>query len=501
MRRKLHVLLVLILICNEFVFAQTPVADSLRKLILAHAREDTVKINFLNQLSVQLRRVKPKTTDSIIKIAISLSERLNYPKGEGNALTIKAVRLYDESDFPSSTRTFDEAKQLLDSASDTPGLSYFFRMRANLLMDEGKYAQSLDDFLHGLKLTEEAGDIRQAADFNRTIGYLYNVIGDYEKAIPYQTEALKQAESIGYKSGVSGAYNAIGKTYKTQGNYPASLDAYIKGLHVDEELKDSNNIYVGYSNIGDVYERMGNYKEAFAYLRPARNYYLAKPRNTVVPWDEWAMGKAFTHSGNADSGLLYAKHAYLLSQQMGWRLYLREITYLISESAAKLKQWDTAYKYEVLSSNLKDTLTGQETARKTAMLQASFDLDKKQAEISLLTKDKQLQVEENRRERGFLYALLGGLVMLIALAILLYRNNRNKQKANILLQTQKEEIDKKAHELSVQKDYLEQSYANVELLGEIGRKITSSLSVETIIGTVYDKVNSMMDASVFGIGI
>jgi hypothetical protein len=39
------------------------------------------------------------------------------------------------------------------------------------------------------------------------------------------------------------------------------------------------------------------------------------------------------------------------------------------------------------------------------------------------------------------------------------------------------------------------------MLGDIGRKITSSLSVETIISTVYDSVNSLMDAAVFGIGI
>src|SRR5206468_9115459 len=66
---------------------------------------------------------------------------------------------------------------------------------------------------------------------------------------------------------------------------------------------------------------------------------------------------------------------------------------------------------------------------------------------------------------------------------------------------QKQEIDNKAHELSTQKDELEQSYRNVELLSEIGRKITSSLSVAKIIGTVYDNVNSLMDAAVFGIGI
>ena len=196
-----------------------------------------------------------------------------------------------------------------------------------------------------------------------------------------------------------------------------------------------------------------------------------------------------------------AKYAFELANKVGWRLYNREITALIAESAAKLKQWDTAYKYQVLSSNYKDSLTGKEIAQKTAMLQASLELDKKQAEIALLTKDKQLQVAENNRERALLFATLGGLATLIVLAMIMYRNNKQKQKANLLLQKQKQEIDKKAHELSVQKDELQQSHSNIELLGQIGRKITSSLSVETIISTVYDNVNSLMDASVFGIGI
>ena len=42
---------------------------------------------------------------------------------------------------------------------------------------------------------------------------------------------------------------------------------------------------------------------------------------------------------------------------------------------------------------------------------------------------------------------------------------------------------------------------NIELLSRIGRDITSTLSVEQIIDTVYEHVNAMMDASVFGIGL
>ena len=155
----------------------------------------------------------------------------------------------------------------------------------------------------------------------------------------------------------------------------------------------------------------------------------------------------------------------------------------------------------MLSSHYKDSLVGAETARRTSMLQANYDLDKKQTEIALLKKDQELQYAENRKERAFLVMVLGGLISLIVLAIILLRNNRQKQKANLLLQKQKKLIDEKAKELSLQKDNLEQSYKNVELLGEIGRKITASLSVEKIISTVYDNVNVLMDASVFGIGI
>ena len=97
--------------------------------------------------------------------------------------------------------------------------------------------------------------------------------------------------------------------------------------------------------------------------------------------------------------------------------------------------------------------------------------------------------------------LIGILFVFGILAVFLIRNNRHKQKANIILHKQKNEIDSKANELEVQKENLEQSYNNIALLGEIGRKITASLSVETIIGTVYNNVNILMDAQVFGIGI
>jgi signal transduction histidine kinase/tetratricopeptide (TPR) repeat protein len=478
----------------NFGYAQKKPADSLKALLKAHPQNDTVKVKIMFDLARELRRSETALTDSLAQQILNLSEELKYPIGKGLGLTIQAVRYYDVNKLAEAQKLFEESRGILEPAQYKPGLIYLYKMYAGQQMDEGLYPASLENFLKGLKLAEETNDIKQVADINRTIGYFYNIVGEYDKAIPYQNEALRLAQSIGYKNGISGAYNAIGKTYKSKGNYPESLDAYTKGLHIHEELKDTTNVYIAYSNIGDVYERMGNYQQAFAYLRPTLAYFKGRPANTNVPWLQWVMGRAYTHMGRPDSGYIYARDSYEGSLKTNYRTYLPEMTYVIADAASKLHKWDTAYKYLAMSTAYKDSIRGVEIARKTTMLQSGFELDKKQAQIALLTKDKQLQMAENKRERSFLVALIGGVLSLIVFAIVLFRNNRQKQKANVLLHRQKKEIDKKAAELTEQKQ-------NVELLGEIGRKITSSLSVETIIGTVYDNVNSLMDASVFGIGI
>ena len=493
--RKRLILLIMTTTLGHSLFAQNEALDSLKNILSKHPQQDTARVNLLNNLVPEIRRFDRKQIIPYVEEALELAQKLNYEKGEGRALTNKALIAYDSLDFDNCFAEFEKAHKVLERIEDKEGLALLLRYRGRAYQDEGKYIETLEDFLKGIKLAEEVGNTKLAIDIKNSVGYLYNVIGDDNKAIPYYSEALEQSKKIGYKPGMTGAYNAMGKTYKTEGKYTEALDAYKKGLELDLELKRPESIAIAYGNIGDVYERMGNYPEAFANIYKFLDYYRSKPKiEDRKSWGEWLLGRTFLHSGNPDSGLYYGMHSLMLARQGNYRQYLREVTQLIAESAAKLKKYDTAYDYLLLSSHYKDSLNGEEMSRRTAMLQANYDLDKKQGEI-------ELQKARNRKNQAFLVMVLGGLISVVVLVLILLRNNRQKQRANLLLQKQKQEIDRKAAELAVQKDNLEQSYSNVELLGEIGRKITSSLSVETIIGTVYDNVNSFMDASIFGIGI
>lgn len=51
-----------------------------------------------------------------------------------------------------------------------------------------------------------------------------------------------------------------------------------------------------------------------------------------------------------------------------------------------------------------------------------------------------------------------------------------------------------------QKETLEHAHRNISLLSEIGKEITASLDIESIIQLLYHKVNELMDATIFGIG-
>ncbi|WP_375560800.1 SpoIIE family protein phosphatase [Bernardetia sp. OM2101] len=91
----------------------------------------------------------------------------------------------------------------------------------------------------------------------------------------------------------------------------------------------------------------------------------------------------------------------------------------------------------------------------------------------------------------------------------------NVMLANAEINQQKEEIEAQAEslreanlsiteqnqEISLQKDEVEKSYKNIQILSEIGQKITQILNQNDLVKTVYSNVNALMPAEFFGIGL
>ena len=120
---------------------------------------------------------------------------------------------------------------------------------------------------------------------------------------------------------------------------------------------------------------------------------------------------------------------------------MKDIYQGMAVAYAKTADYKKAFKYQTLYADVKDTLYNIETDKKLGKLQFEFDLQKKQGEINLLTKDKALQEADLRRQKLVKNAFAAGLGLVFLIALLIFRNYREKVKTNKILDQQKDEIE------------------------------------------------------------
>ena len=106
-------------------------------------------------------------------------------------------------------------------------------------------------------------------------------------------------------------------------------------------------------------------------------------------------------------------------------------------SFAEVNDFRSAYKYQGLLTAIKDTLFYAANQKKLDLLVSLFDNEKKKGEIDLLTKDKALQDLNLQKEKIVKNAFVGGFIVILIIAFVIFRNYRNKVKTNKLLDKQK----------------------------------------------------------------
>ena len=121
----------------------------------------------------------------------------------------------------------------------------------------------------------------------------------------------------------------------------------------------------------------------------------------------------------------------------------------LTQAYAKISDYGNAFQYQNLLLAIKDTIYNINTDKKLGTLQFTFDIEKKESEISLLNKDRQIQKQEIKRQKLVRNGFISGfaVVLLFAGVFFLQRNRISKEKRrsdnlllNILPQETAEEL-------------------------------------------------------------
>src|SRR4030095_13728204 len=79
----------------------------------------------------------------------------------------------------------------------------------------------------------------------------------------------------------------------------------------------------------------------------------------------------------------------------------------------------------------KDSILNETQSKQTAQMKIQYETEKKEREITVLTKDKQIQDTEIKKQTLLKNSLIGGLVLVIVLFFFIYNNYRTRQKLKL----------------------------------------------------------------------
>jgi class 3 adenylate cyclase/Flp pilus assembly protein TadD len=441
MKRKIRGLLPVCLLIAIKGIAQHPEIDSMRNA-LGTAKDDTVKVNSLLALSKAYLSVDPMHAINYADSARGLAESLHYQKGSAYAYKNIGNANAMSGNFLEALDSWEKAMALFTAIDDKTGMANILSNEGAVYYNQSDDARALELYLKALKIAEETADTIRIATVLQNIGAVYsNKPSTLGKALEYYMRAYPLCLAAGNKEAIGNVEVNIGEIYLDRGNDSMALSYFERSLGA---LRGTGSSYIPYplNDVGKVYAKRKDYANAIHYHQQA--YEMARKFNNTLYMAQSLIGMADTwlKQGSLPNAISYYHQAIVVAEKINSANYeLKDASAGLALSYARSGDYANAYRYQSKLTTLKDSLYNIDIDKKLSGLQFNFDIQKKQSQIDLLTKDKALQDLDLKRQKLTRDALIAGLVLVFIIAFIAYRAYRTKIRTNKLLDSQKAQIE------------------------------------------------------------
>ena len=404
-------------------FGQVKEIDSI-KSVIRKSNEDTNKVNSLLLLSKKYFSEEPGEAIRIATQARNLAEKIKSKRGEAYALKNIGIGYYMQGKYLETFEHWNKSMKCFDELGDRQGRANILSNIGTVYFDQGDDANALDNYLKSLKISEAINDSFRIASALGNIGNVYlNKNATLDKALAYYLKALPISYQLGDNNLVGTTTVGIGEVYFKKENFDSALYYFNKSLIA---YNGTEAVPYSLNQIGRVYTKRKNY--VLAVKNHLQAYELGKSLDVKLDMIQslLGLGIAYEASGGYNKAIVAFREAEYLSLEIGSKgNELKETSQGLASSYSKLKDFNNAFKYQTLLTGLKDTLYNIASDKKLASLQFDFDIQKKQGQIDLLTKDQELKEKEISRQKLVRNGFVGGFLVVLIFGGVVFKQ-RNK---------------------------------------------------------------------------
>lgn len=346
---------------------------------------------------------------------------------------------------------FDKAALLNLTVKSDYIIENIYCTRGYLYSSLADHSKAQDNFIKGLKVAESIGDeVMQAALLNN-IGSTFGEMGNLEKARVYIDKQIVLAKRLNDKSILSLGYQNIGNIYFEQERYRDALLQVEHSLKLALEAKHPDHVAESYGLLGKIYEKLGMFSEAYRHLQLALVSNKKQANFYNICDNLLTLSLAINNSGNVKlidetgvslqgnektgKAISFASEALMIADSLDLMSMKRDALKLLSEFYKEKKDDKKSFYYFKKYITVKDAIMTSENLKTINNLQLEYETEKKEKEIALLNKEKEIKRNEIDRKTTERNGFSAGFVLFLLIGGVTYNRYRVKQKANERLST------------------------------------------------------------------
>lgn len=395
---------------------------------LKSQKNDTTRVILLNQLGKSYFESNPDSAIKICQSARLLAENLDFKSGQALALKNIGIVYYLQGKYIDAIKTWEEAIKIFQAIGDKRGVANILGNQASVYFNQGDEAKSLELDLKSLQISESINDTLRIVTSLNNIGTVYlNKPATYDKALTYFLRSYDLSKAIQDKYLMGTAAVNLGEIYYKK-NADTTALRYLKEAH--KAYDGTEDLPYALNYLGRVYCRQKDFAESIRNHKKA--YDFAKKLDTRLDMTQSlvGLGQAYLSMGDPHSAKGYFKEAIQIGIPLKATTEIKDAYEGLTKVYSKIGDFANAFTYQNLLLAIKDTIYNINTDKKLGTLQFNFDLEKKESQINLLTKDKEIQNKELERQKLVRNSFIGGfaIVLLFASVVFAQRNKISKEK-------------------------------------------------------------------------
>ena len=407
------------------------VIDSMLQ-VLKTTKEDTNKVILLLNIGEQYERVAPETSKQYYHQSLQLSQKIGYKPGEIKFASYYTAVLNMQGRFDSSLLLNKKALVLAKQMKEELSIAKTTINTANSFHMISKEDSAIYYYMQALPILDKLGNKRMLGIAYSNLQNIYTELTQYQKAIEYGKKGLEIFDNeVEDPLNQSYCLTNLGIVYSSLKRLDSAEIYFTEALQISRHISDQYAESAILLDLGDIHYKLGRLEEARKTFDKA--YLIAKEMDLAETQAIALKGIAMYNleKKNFPLARMYADSALIIALKNDSRKQTLKLYNLFADISYASQDFRAAHQFEEKEDALRDSINADNLLELSTEFETKYETEKK--EIKILLQQNQL-----KQKSTFIYFLSAGVIAMLIISLLIYRNYRNRQK---LQQAKIEELE------------------------------------------------------------